>query len=462
MEKKRIKDILSPLQGKLIRGRDDAEISGIAIDSREAKEGDLFFALIGPNHDAHKFLQGTYDNGCRAAVISKAEKAEDIPEDFNLILVDDTLNSLQELAKWYIHGLNMRKIAVTGSVGKTTTRDMIYSCLSRKYSAGTCKHNFNNQVGLPIAVLELKEGMQVAVLEVAMEEANHIKRLAEIIEPDIGVITNIGISHIEKLGTRENIFREKMDVASFFGKDNVLVINDDDDMLHTLDRDSAAYKIVRAGTSEDADFYASDIEDLGASGVRFNLNCKQGSFPIRLLVPGAHNAVNAAIASAACSVLGVAIEDIIAGLAQVQMTDNRLKLSTVGDICIINDTYNAAPESMKSAITTLMKSDGNRKVAILGAMNELGEMEEESHLEVGRFAGESKVDLLITVGDRGRLIQKGALEIGGVGEAKHFDTKEELIASLKDIIKGGDVVILKASRTVELEKVADAIEEKLS
>ena len=462
MDKKKIRDIIEPLKGRLIKGRDEVEITDVVIDSREAKEGSLFFALIGPNHNAHKFLQSAYDNGCRAAVISEEEKGKNLPDDFTLILVEDTLNSLQELSKWYLEKLGLRKIAVTGSVGKTTTRDMIYSCLSRKYTTGTCKHNFNNQFGLPVAILELSETMQVAVLELALEDKNHIERLAEITRPDIAVITNIGISHIEKLGSRENIFHEKMEVAHFFTGENVLVINDDDDMLSTLQDEEKEYKIVRAGTSEEADFSASEIEDLGANGVRFNLNCSQGCFPIRLLVPGAHNAVNAAMAAAACSVMGVAIEDIIAGLAQVEMTDNRLKLSTVGDVCIIDDTYNAAPESMKSAIRTLMKSDGKRKVAILGNMNELGDMSEKSHLEVGEYAAEAGVDLLITIGDRGRLIQKGAEEKGGVGKLMHFDNKEELIDSIKDLIVVGDVVILKASRTVELEKVAEAMKEVLS
>ena len=462
METKRIKDIMAPLKGRLVNGKDDIEVTDVVIDSREAKEGSLFFALIGPNHDAHKFLQGAYDNGCRAAVISDESKVKELPDDFTLVLVEDTLFSLQELSKWYLEGLGLIKVAVTGSVGKTTTRDMIYSCLSRKYTTGTCKHNFNNQVGLPVAILELKESMQVAVLELAMEEKNHIRRLAEISKPDIAVVTNIGISHIEKLGSRENIFQEKMEVAHFFTKENVLVINDDDDMLSTLEDEEKKYTIVRAGTSEEADFSASEIEDLGANGVRFNLNCSQGCFPIRLLVPGAHNAVNAAMAAAACSVLGVAIEDIIAGLAQVEMTDNRLRLSTIGDVCIIDDTYNAAPESMKSAIRTLMKSEGKRKIAILGNMNELGDMAEKAHMEVGKYAAESKVDLLITLGDGGKLIQRGAEEKGGVGKLMHFDNKEEIIDSLKNLIEGGDVVILKASRTVELEKVAEAIKDMLS
>ena len=462
MEKLNVMEILNPMAGKLIQGKGETLVQGVSIDSRRIDEGDLFFAIVGPNHNAHKFLQGAYDNGCRAVVISQREAAEDLPRDCCIILVEDTLVALQELAKWYVGRMDMRKIAVTGSVGKTTTRDMIFACLSRKYNTGTCRHNFNNQVGLPLAMLELRDNMQVAVLEMAMEEPNHIRRLAELVKPDVAVITNIGISHIEKLGSRENIFKEKMEVVHFFGEENVLVINGDDDMLATLNPEEVSYRIVKAGSNEAADFSASDVEDLGASGVRFNLNCNQGCFPIRLSVPGAHNAVNATMAAAACSVMGVAIEDIIAGLGQVEMTDNRLKLSTVGEICIINDTYNAAPESMKSALVTLTKSEGKRKIAILGAMNELGDMSKEAHLEVGRFAARQGVDMLITIGEQGALITEGASEVGGVGTLKHFDTKEKLMEEIKSIFQPGDVVMLKASRTVELEKVAEKMEEELA
>ena len=466
MDRKVLKEMIEPMHGKLLKGAMNQTATGISIDSRTAKEGDVFFALKGSTVDAHRFLPGAYERGCRIMVVSDPQAAQMVPDDAAVVLVADTRNAMQDLARWYMESLDIRKVAVTGSVGKTTTRDMIYSAVSLKYTAGTCRNNYNNLIGLPFAILELTGSMQVAVLEMGLEttidEAHQIHKLAGLVNPDVAVITNIGVSHIEHYGSRENLLKEKMAITDFFGPENVLVINADDDMLATIDPLKVPFRIVRAGQSEDADFRASDIQDLGTKGVRFNLSCNQGSFPIRLSVPGAHNAVNAAIAAAAATVMGVSMEDIIAGLSQLEITGNRLRLMTIGDILVINDSYNAAPSSMESALTTLAKSEGKRKVAILGGMNELGANSDEAHRNVGCIAADTGVGLLITIGEKGRLIAEGAASVGVPGlEILQVERKEDLYPRLKELFRAGDTVLIKASRTIGLEDVAEEMERVL-
>lgn len=461
MEKLTSEEIAREAGGTLIRGSGKLSTTQVTFDSRNAAPGSAFFAFKGETTDGHKFLKAAYDNGARIFVVSDAEAADALPDDVDVIRTDDTLYSFQELAKWYISRFHMKKIAVTGSVGKTTTRDLIYSVLSRKFRTGTCKANMNTETGMPLMLFDFTDDMEAAVIEMGMDGPGQIRRLAEIAGPDIAVITKIGISHIERLRSRENIFKAKMEIAERLGKDSVLVINSDDDMLSTIDASKVPYRIVRAGKGENAEYRVSEIEDLGDKGVRFNLTTKAGTMPIRLSIPGAHNALNAALAAAACAEAGVDPEDIPAGLASAEVTGNRLRIDTSGSVKIIDDTYNAAPESMASAIDTLMKSEGRRKVAILGPMNELGGESADFHREVGRYAAEAGVPLLITIGERGKLISEGAEAYCGSGtRTVHFDSKEDVYPRLRELLHDGDTVLVKASRTYELEKLAAEIEKE--
>lgn len=445
----------------MIRGSGKLSTTDVTFNSGTATPGCVFFAFKGQKTDGHKFLKDAYDNGARIFVVSDEKAAEVLPDGVDVIAADDTLYAFQELAKHYISHFHMKKIAVTGSVGKTTTRDMIYSVLSRKYRTGTCKANMNSETGMPLMLLSFTSDMEAAVIEMGMDAPGQIRRLAEIAEPDIAVITKIGISHIERLGSRENIFKAKMEIAERLGKDSVLVINSDDDMLSTIDESKVPYRIVRAGTGKDAEYRVSEIEDLGDKGVRFNLTTEAGTMPIRLSIPGAHNAINAALAAAVCVEAGVSVTDIPAGLAAAEVTGNRLRIDTSGRVKIIDDSYNAAPESMMSAINTLMKSEGKRKVAVLGGMNELGCESEKFHREVGEYAAKAGVSLLITIGEKGKQISNGALEFkGGKTRTVNFDTKEDVYPHIREYLNDGDTVLVKASRTIELEKLAAEIEKE--
>lgn len=449
--------------GKILRGREDRPATGCSIDSRDTQEGDVFFALRGTTTDGHKYIDKAYQKGARIFVISDESVVGDAGGekygDASFILVGDSLKALQDLAHSYIAPFTLFTIAVTGSVGKTTTRDMIYSIVRRKYKTGTSRANRNSETGLPLTLLTFTRDMKMAVVEMAMDAPGQISDLVKIIKPDMAVITNIGISHLERLGTRDNIFKAKMEITEGMTEKNTLIINGDDDKLQTIQKMEVPYRVITAGTRPGVDFRVSEIEDLGAQGVRFHLTYNGGTRPIRLAMPGAHNALNAALAAAAASAIGIPVEDIVAGLAQAETTGNRLKISTTGGIQLIDDTYNAAPESVESAIRTLMKCEGKRKIAILGAMNELGDMSETSHRAIGRFAVEAGVDLLITIGDKGKQIAEGAADLPSSTHLLSFTKKEELYPEICAIFREGDTILVKASHSLAFETLSERIRE---
>lgn len=458
MEELRARQIADAVKGKLIRGSGDEAATDICIDSRNAKSGDLFCAMVGEFNDGHKFMKSAYDNGCRIMLISKEETAETVPEDCALILTDDAMYALQELSAWYIARFDMKKLAVTGSVGKTTTRDMIYAILKKGFNAGTSKANLNSETGLPITLLSFDGSMDAVVVEMGMDALGQISRLTEIAKPDVAVITNIGYSHLEKLGTRENIFKAKMEIVEGFDESKILVVNADDDMLETIDEDKVPYRIIRAGKVENADVRVLAVENLGYDGIAFDLVCEGEKHHVKLGIMGEHNALNAALAAAACKSIGMNFDDIIDGLQDIEMTGSRLRFVEAGEVNIIDDAYNAAPESMISALKTLVKSEGKRKLAVLAGMNELGAVREESHRRVGREAAKLDLDLMITVGNDASLIAEEAASEGmDKNKMLHFDSRDALADVINDYLKAGDLVLLKASRSYELEKLIDSI-----
>lgn len=445
-----IEEIERATGGKCVFRGTETEICSVSIDSRTAEAGDLFVPIIGEVHDAHKFLPQVYERGCRSFLFSEREAAEDFT-DCNAILVEDTTKALQKLSAWYLDALSLKKVAVTGSVGKTTTRDMVYTILKTKYQTGTTAGNFNNDIGVPLTIFSFDEGLEAAVLEVGMDHFGEIHRLVDIIRPDIGIITNIGVSHIENLGSREGILKAKMEITDYFGAENTLVVNDDCDMLSRLS-EKQDYRLIRAGSTQESAYRACDICDKGANGVSYTLCADGKSYPVKLNVPGAHNAVNSALAIAAAVSLGVDIHQAIEALAQIRLTGKRLTCTEKNGVTVIDDTYNAAPDSMKSAIKTLMNTEGKRKVAILAGMNELGDESAEYHREVGQFARLQGVDMLITVGEKAKDIAQG---FGG--GALIFQTKEDLGKELAKVIRSGDVILVKGSRAMEMEQITKQI-----
>ncbi len=457
-----VAELIKATSGKLLCGSEDGRVYKICTDSRKAEPGDLFFPLIGENNDGHDFLEQVLERGCRTIIVSdesKIPKKAFQPDGMqpDVISVENTTKALQDLAEYYLGTLPLRhKIAVTGSVGKTSTRDIMYYLSSLKYKTGRNMKNFNNWFGLPLSILEFAPDTESAVLEMGMDNFGQIETLAKIVKPDIALITNIGISHIENLGSREGILKAKLEVTTCFDENSVLIVNGDCDML-TGENVCGNYKLTSVGSGEDCEYRISDICDFGDKGIKFALTHQDKTYNVNLDIPGAHNAGNAALAIAAGEIMGIDVETAINGLRDVQLTDKRLNIKEKAGIKVIDDTYNAAPASMMSAMNTLMKTDGKRRVAILGDMYELGSETEKAHLEVGEFAGEKNPDLLIAVGEFAKDYEKGAAKHMPKEKIMYFAEKDDLLSKIKDMIHSGDTVLVKASRGMELEKVVNKI-----
>ena len=463
-----VEEIIKAVGGTLVSGEKENIVYRVCTDSRKAEPGDLFFPLKGENNDGHDFLGQVLEAGCRTIVVSDESKIPkqafaSQPGDADIIVVDDTTAALQALASYYLDCLPLKKkIAVTGSVGKTSTRDMLYYAASTSFKTGRNPKNFNNYFGLPLSIMDFEPDTEVAVLEMGMASAGEIETLARIARPDIAVITNIGVSHIENLGSREGILKAKLEVTCCFDENSVLVINADNDML-TPENVKGPYRVITVGTGENCDYRINDVCDFGDKGIEYTL-CHEGKdYRIKLPVPGAHNAINASLAVAAAGLMDISPETAIKGFEQAELTEKRLNIKKQGRIKVIDDTYNACPESMKSALNTLMSTDveeGGRRVAVLGDMFELGKESPAAHLEVGRYAVEKKPDLLIAVGKDAEYIAQGAEPLGD-GHVLRYETREDLEKEVHEIIRPGDTVLVKASRSMEMEKtVKEILKEK--
>jgi UDP-N-acetylmuramoyl-tripeptide--D-alanyl-D-alanine ligase len=462
MDKIKLSFILKSTGGVLIKGDEDFTVNKVSTDSRKVDGDSLFFPLIGVNHDAHKFLKQVYDNGCKTIAVSDEAwiKEMSIYNDINIIKVDDTLYAMQELAKEYLNTLNVKKISITGSVGKTTTKDLLFSILNSKYKAGRNIGNLNNDIGVPLTIFSFDSSLDAVIIEMGMGYDGHIERLAEIVKPDVAIITTIGSSHIEIHKTREGILKEKLKITDYFDSANTLVVNETCDLLKSQSMDeliNGRFKVCTVG-NDNSDFSVKNICDLGALGIEFTLVHLDKEYRIKLPIIGAHNALNASLAIAGAYELGVNVDQAILGLSQLDMTKNRLEIKAKGKFTIIDDTYNASKESMCAALDTLKNIKGKRKIAILGDMYELGEDTSRSHEIVGEYAAETQIDILIAIGENAVDTAEAARQKGGIGRVYYFKEKEEVYSLLSDILKKGDTILVKASRGMALEKVVEQIE----
>ena len=385
---------------------------------------------------------------------------ENIHEDINILNVEDTVFAMGELAKYYLSTLNVLKIAVTGSVGKTSVRDMIYYVLNEKYVCGRNLKNYNNFIGLPISIFQFDDTTEAVVLEMGMDKFGEIDRLAEIVKPHMAVITNIGVSHIENLGSREGIFRAKMEVAAHITKEEgrnsgKLIFPDDEEFL-TKENIEGAFDTISIGEDGRSEYIISDVDDFGLEGIQFNLEHLEEAHRIKLNIPGRHNSINASLAIAVGVEAGVSVEEAQKGLAKTELTGSRLRNIKTDKLVIIDDTYNANPDSMKSAAKVLELSEckGN-KIAILGDMYELGEESARQHYGVGLFARNLRIDKVIAVGEYAKNIAEGAN--GGNPEVAYFETKEEFLRKINGFVDSGDMILVKGSRGMKMEQIVEKL-----
>ncbi|TCO79310.1 UDP-N-acetylmuramoyl-tripeptide--D-alanyl-D-alanine ligase [Marinisporobacter balticus] len=458
----RITEVIEGTKGELVRGNSEDIIYGVSTDSRSIIKNELFIPLVGEKFNGHDYIENAVSLGAIAVITSEwtEENFLKYPH-LNIIKVKDTLKALQDLAKYYCLKFNIPIIGVTGSTGKTSTKDMIYCVLAKKYKVLKNKGNFNNHIGLPLTALHLKKAHELAIFEMGMSSFGEIDLLAGLVKPEIAVITNVGLSHIEHLGSQENIMKAKMEITNYFDKKSTLVINGDDPLLKTIKDKACNYNKCFIGFGNNCNYQAINIKDLGEEGIRFDVCIHDKIYPFILNVPGEHNIYNALCAIAVGLHFHVAMKLIQEGIEEFKNSKMRLNVMTTNEkIKVINDAYNASPDSMRAALSVLRKMEKHRKIAILGDMLEMGEYAKQGHYDVGCEAGKA-VDVLIAVGKDARYIANGAKETG-MDERQVFSCKnnQETIYILEKILKEEDAVLVKGSRGMRMEEIVEYIQER--
>ncbi|EHK2363124.1 UDP-N-acetylmuramoyl-tripeptide--D-alanyl-D-alanine ligase [Clostridium perfringens] len=448
-----LQEIVKATKGALLKEADVKEIKAVSTDTRKIEEGTMFIALKGENFNGNNYVLDAFNKGAKIAIVDEVKcDLNELKEDVALIKVQNTGRALMDLAKFYREKLGLKVVGITGSAGKTSTKDLVAAVLSYKYKVFKTKGNFNNEIGLPLMILELDSTYDVAILEMGMRGLGQIKELAEIASPDLGIITNIGISHIEILKTRENILKAKMEIATFFDKNNTLVVCGNDDFLGSLP--SAEYKIVKTGVGENFKIGAKNIalEELSS---KFTVYDGEKEEEFSLDMPGEHNISNLMLGIAIAKELGVSFEEMKRGLNNIEATSMRLELIKKDGFSILNDCYNSSPVAVKSAIDVMKNIEGKRRIAVLGTMRELGHKSEEAHEEIGKYAKENGIEKVLCFGDFSENIKEGYGEGCTV-----YENKEELIKDLLNIICDGDIILVKASRSLKFEEITKALLEK--
>ncbi|WP_305754655.1 UDP-N-acetylmuramoyl-tripeptide--D-alanyl-D-alanine ligase [Paenibacillus zeirhizosphaerae] len=439
----------------------DTKITGIYTDSRNPLKGGLFVPIAGERFDGHAFADNCIAEGAGAFFWQEDHGA---PPAGPAILVRDTLKALQQLAAAYLKETRAYVVGITGSNGKTTTKDIVAALLSTTFRVHKTQGNYNNHIGLPLTVLSMPEETQIAILEMGMSGREEIRLLSRIAQPDVAVITNIGEAHLLQLGSREEIARAKLEIISGLKPGGLLICNGDEPLLPSVLAEPETerpeeMKIFTFGLLQDNDDYPTEMTTHD-KGIIFTTK-KSGAEAFDLPLLGRHNVVNCLAAMAVARQLGVGMEQMRQGLAGLKLTGMRIEMILCDNgLTLLNDTYNASPLSMKAAIDTLGGySPKNRKIAVLGDMLELGAGEEQYHREIGRYAAAAGVDLLFTYGPLGSHIAEGAREQMAQGSVHAFSDKDELVTALREELCSGDVVLLKASRGMKLETVVDALKE---
>lgn len=451
MENIRVKEILEAVNGRLLNGSSDVLLKHISIDSRSMAGEDLFVPLVGERADAHRFLGQAFANGAVAALTSEHEAC---PEDVAgaLIRVEDTKRALQDIGRFLRGRLLLPLIGITGSVGKTTTREMVAAALSAGFRTFKTPANYNSQVGVPITISEISGEDEIGVLELGMSEPGEMEVIADIARVDAAVITNIGVTHIENLGSRENILREKLHIQDGMRSGGTLFLNGDNDLLSGV-RAKKGCETVFFGLGGFCDYRAEHVTyDNGRPS--FDMVHGDRMVPVRLNVLGEHSVLNALAALAVADRFGVPLDAAAAKLRSFEGFNNRQQIYVSRGVTIIDDTYNASPDSMMAGIRVLASlKNCKRRIAVLADMKELGENAPQFHYEIGTFLAGQPVDEVVTFGELASEIARGAsgrVKSATFGE----DERDEMVRYLELLLQGGDAVLFKGSNSMKLSGVA--------
>ncbi|MFZ7131105.1 MAG: UDP-N-acetylmuramoyl-tripeptide--D-alanyl-D-alanine ligase [Eubacteriales bacterium] len=433
------------------------EITHICIDSRKVQEGSLFIPIKGEHHDGHDFIKSAFDSGA-VAVLTE----EDI-KDYHgkwIIKVDSSLQSIHKLSKYYKNKFNIPFIALTGSSGKTTTKDLIYAVLSQKYHVLRTKGNQNNDLGVPLTLFQLEKKHEIAVIEMGMDHLGEIRLLTELVEPNIAIITNIGYTHIENLKTQDNIFKAKCEIFSNLKEKDLALVNGDDEYLQEVC--SSGYKVQKYGMlHNNLDIRATDILS-SSSGIEFNVLYQGEEHHYKFNLPGKHNVYNCLCAIALGYYFNLHSEQIQLGLDRYQPSCNRMDIIHAGHTSIINDCYNANPDSMKAALDVLSdyKRKHGRAIAVLGDMLEMGENSFRYHYQVGEYIMRLKdINIIVAIGKDAKYYIQGALSSGfSEKNCHHFESNDTAATFLIDSRKENDCYLIKGSRGMKMEEIVAILE----
>jgi UDP-N-acetylmuramoyl-tripeptide--D-alanyl-D-alanine ligase len=453
-----ISQIVDFAGARLEQGDGNASVERISTDSRTLKKGELFVALHGQNFDGHKFVEDVAKSGGAGSIVDLNWR-EKVLAQFAIIRAADTLLAYQNLAANYRKSLPINVLAITGSNGKTSTKDFAASVLGRRFRVTKTQGNFNNHVGLPRTILEATSQHEVGVWEIGMNHPGEVAPLAKIAAPDAAIITNIGVAHLEFMGTREAIAKEKSALAEAVGANGTVILNADDSFSKQIASLTRAY-VIFAGTKEGT-IRAIEIQQ-SADGSDFTIIEGAHRCRAQLPVPGLHMVQNALLAVAAGRAFGLSLEEAAAGLASAPLAKARLQVKEINGVQFLDDSYNANPDSMKAALQTLVELDADgKRIAVLGEMRELGKETQRGHEEVGETAAAFKIDQLIGIGKMGEVIAQAA-EKAGLENSATVGSTSEAAELLLSVAAPGDLVLIKGSRLARTEGVIEAFAKQSS
>lgn len=433
------------------------EITGVAIDSRKIEKGFLFVPIKGARVDGHDFIEQVMKNQALCTLSEHVLEEADYP----YILVPSTEQALKDLARFYRGQLDLKVIGITGSVGKTSTKELIASVLSQKYHVLKTEGNYNNEIGLPLTIFRLTEEDEIAVLEMGIDHFGEMHRLADIARPDVSVITNIGYAHLENLGTREGILRAKTEMFDHLQPEFCVLLNGDDDMLRTVDNVHGK-KPVFFGIDTAAPVFASHIDNKGLKGTHCTIQlpacgtCSETTIQAEIPIPGKHMVYNALAGAYIGHLFGLTTSEIEAGICALQPVTGRNHLIETEYLTILDDCYNANPASMRASIDVLSMACGHR-TAIMGDMKELGEDEEQLHFETGEYAARKGIDQIICIGPLAASMYKGAKNIASGNTVLYYQDKEAFLSELPSLFSEGDTILVKASNSMKFPEIVEAL-----
>jgi len=450
-----LKNIALACEGTYIGAKELEEkvICGAVIDSRLVQEDYLFIPIKGERVDGHKFIPQVFEQGA-CCVLSEIDLENPAGP---YIKVASSEEALKNIAAFYRQSLNIKVVGITGSVGKTSTKEMIASVVSQKFNVHKTAGNFNNEIGLPLTVFGIRTEHEVAILEMGISDFNEMHRLSTIANPDICVITNVGLCHLENLGDRDGVLKAKTECFEHMKDNGLAVLNGDDDKLCTKKmvngRESVFYGIE---ASDEKAIYATEVENLGFEGMEAVVHTPEGEFEVNITIPGEHNVYNALAATAVGLELGLSLEEIKKGIEEAKTIAGRTNLVKANGMNVIDDCYNANPVSMEAALDVLSHAKG-RTIAVLGDMGELGENEKELHFGVGKCVAEKQIHTLFCAGALATEYKNGVEAVGTDCEVYHFANRDEMIAALLEYVKPGDNILIKASHFMDFPKVVEAL-----